>query len=673
MTTWIVFFGILALAFSIALFQYKPWKSKTIFWVLTAMRTLSLCTLFVILYNPEISRNTTELIKPKLAVLVDNSASIGFLGKDSLAQDFNAQLKNDTALNTKFDIEFFTFSNSTEQTDTLSFDGLQTNIGQVLLDTQELFRDEVAPIALITDGHQTVGASYSFLAKQLNQTVYPLVLGDTTQYRDLSIKQIHVNTYAFLDNTFPVEIFVHYNGTSKASTALEIYAENQLVFREKISLNTANNSVIVTPKLKADRVGIKRYTARLRPLEDEKILSNNSKPFALEIINQKLNIALISNLTHPDLGVFKSIIGTQKNYSIQRFTTDEFMNSPKDCAFVLLYEPDAHFSSVYTYIQKKNINSFTIGGTATDWAFLNSIQTHYIHQQTGETEEYQAEFNTDFDAFALIPLEFEDFPPLESAFGAIDISTPNEVLLYKSINGMTTKSPLLFAYNNENSRHAVLLGSGLWKWRLKAYQLNDSFKPFDVFFNIIFQYLSTQKKAKRLLVTHDPIFDGSNAIELFAQFFDENFQFNPNAQLEIEVNTPQFNQPLLFPLSLVGNTYNVDLSGLKPGNYNYKLRTTDQLISTAGQFEILDFNIESQFLNANYNSLNLLAKETGGRVFLENQYDDLIDQLLKNPNYKSIQKINKKDVPLIDYKWLLLLLILSLATEWFIRKYYGLI
>ena len=151
MTTWIVFFGILALAFSIALFQYKPWKSKTIFWVLTAMRTLSLCTLFVILYNPEISRNTTELIKPKLAVLVDNSASIGFLGKDSLVQDFNAQLKNDTALNTKFDIEFFTFSNSTEQTDTLSFDGLQTNIGQVLLDTQELFRDEVAPIALITD------------------------------------------------------------------------------------------------------------------------------------------------------------------------------------------------------------------------------------------------------------------------------------------------------------------------------------------------------------------------------------------------------------------------------------------------------------------------------------------------------------------------------------------
>ena len=605
--------------------------------------------------------------------MVDNSASIGFLGKDSLAQDFSTQLKNDTALNNRFDLQFFTFSNSTEQTDTSSFDGSQTNIGQALLETKELFRDEVAPIALITDGRQTIGNAYGYMAKQMNQTVYPVVLGDTTQYRDLSIKQINVNAYAFLDNTFPVEVFVNYNGASEVTTALEIYAENQLIFREKISLNNTKNSVIVTPKLKADRVGVKRYTARLRPLEYEKNLTNNNKPFALEIINQKLNIALISNLTHPDLGVFKSIIGTQKNYSIQRFTTDEFMNNPKDCTFVLLYEPDARFSSVYDYIQKQNINSFTIGGTATDWAFLNSIQTHYIHQQTGQTEEYQAVYNTDFDAFALMPLEFQDFPPLESVFGAIDISVPHEVLLYKSINGMTTKSPLLFTYKSEKSRHTVLLGSGLWKWRLKAFQLNESFKPFDAFFNVIFQYLSTQKKAKRLLATHDPIFDGSNPIEIFAQFFDENFQVNSNAQLEIELNTPKFNQPLLFPLSLVGNTYNVDLSSLKPGNYNYKLRTTDQLISTAGQFEILDFNIESQFLSPDFEQLNLLAKETGGQVFLENQYGNLIDQLLKNSNYKSIQKINKKAVPLIDYKWLLLLLILSLATEWFIRKYYGLI
>lgn len=673
MTTVFVLLGILALAFSLALFQYKPWKSRAVFWVLTAIRTLTLSTLFVLMFNPEINRNTTELIKPKLAVLIDNSQSIAFLGKDRLAKDFGVQLKNHSELNNKFDLHLFSFAQSILPKDSLTFNASQTNIGQALQETQELFKDQVAPVVLITDGHQTVGTSYMYMGKTLNQAVYPLVLGDTLQYKDLSIKQINVNSYAFLDNTFPVEIFVNYNGASEISTVLEIYSDRQLIFRKKLALNNANNSVVVTPKLKADRVGMKRFTAQLRPLVNEKIVTNNSKPFAIEIIDQKLDIALISNTTHPDLGVFKSIIEAQKNYSIQRFTPDEFMNKPNDYAFVVLYQPDARFSNVYNFIKKNNINSFTIGGIITDWSFLNDIQTHYKQEVAGQMEEYQAEFNPDFDVFSITPLKFKDYPPLHSVFGAIDITTSYDVILFKSINGITTQSPLLFTYNSENSRHVVLLGSGLWKWRLKTFQLNDSFKQFDAFFNVIFQYLSTQKKAKRLLVTHDPIFDGSNPIEIFAQFFDENFQFNPNVQLEIEVNGQALNQPLLYPLTLVSNSYKVDLNDLKPGRYTYKLRTNDQLFSTTGQFEILEFNIENQFSNADYHQLKQLANETGGRVFLENQFNDLIEKLIDNSNYKSVLKINKKAVPLVDYVWLFLLLITLLALEWFIRKYNGLI
>ena len=83
------------------------------------------------------------------------------------------------------------------------------------------------------------------------------------------------------------------------------------------------------------------------------------------------------------------------------------------------------------------------------------------------------------------------------------------------------------------------------------------------------------------------------------------------------------------------------------------------------------YNIETQFLNANYKAMNQLANTTGGQLFLENQYSGLLNELLKNSNYKTIQKISKKTVPLVDYKWLLLLLVLSLAAEWFIRKYNG--
>ena len=124
---------------------------------------------------------------------------------------------------------------------------------------------------------------------------------------------------------------------------------------------------------------------------------------------------------------------------------------------------------------------------------------------------------------------------------------------------------------------------------------------------------------------------------------------------------------------LVGDMYKVDLSDLKPGNYTYKINTKGQQFSTSGQFEILEFNVEAQFFNSDYQQLFQLATKTKGHVFLENEFDNLLDELLNNPKYKSVQRINKKTVPLINYKLLLLLIVLSLALEWFIRKYKGLI
>lgn len=673
MTTPLVLFGILAIviAFILALFQYKPWISEKVYWVLTAARTLTLSALFLLLINPETNIETIEVIKPKLGVLVDNSQSIKFLKKDSIARVLLNQIKSKSALSEKFDLHYFTFDNALYSDDSLSFDASQTNIGKSLIQAHEIFKDEVAPMLLLSDGNQTLGTSYGHIAKQFSSPIYPLVLGDTMQYIDLKIKQINVNTYAFLENTFPVEIFINYNGNDTKSTVLEIFQDETLVYKEKLQFSALNNSKVITPKLKASKVGFQRFSARLRPLTSEKVVSNNSKTFAVEVLDQKLKIALISKNTHPDIGVFNSVISSQKNYTFKRYTPEEFLKISEEFAFVVLYQPDYNFRSILE--QTKKINTFIIGGTSTEWSFLNANQTYFKQEVTKQKEAYQAAFNTNFDAFSITPLSFEDYPPLQSEFGTTEVSVPHQILLYKSINGRSSQMPLMFSYTNEGVRNIVFLGEDIWKWRLKSFQLDDNFEKFDAFFSAIFQYLSTQKISKRLVVTHNPVFDGSVATEIFAQFYDENFQFNPNASLDIEISSPQIKTSINYPLVVVGDMYKVDLSGLKSGKYTYKIKTSDQQFSTSGQFEILEFNVEAQFFNSDYQQLLQLASKTRGHVFLENEFDNLLDELLNNPNYKSVQRINKKTVPLINYKLLLLLIILSLALEWFIRKYKGLI
>jgi hypothetical protein len=675
MTTTIVLFGILAIviAFILALFQYKPWTSEKVFWALTLARTLTLSAIFLLLINPETVIKSAEFIKPKLAVLVDNSQSVKFLKKDSISLELLSQIKTNNSLSEKFDLHYFTFDNELSGGDSLNFNEPQTNIGKSLIQAHEVFKDDVSPILLLSDGNQTFGTSYGYIAKQFSDPIYPLVLGDTMQYIDLKIKQLNVNSYTFLDNTFPVEIFVNYNGSDTKSSVLEIFQDKTLVYKEELQFSGLNNSKVITPRLKASKVGLQRYSVRLRPLSSEKVVSNNNKTFAIEVIDQKLNIALISKNTHPDIGVFNSVISSQKNYTFIRYTPEEFLGISEEFAFIILYQPDYNFGSILEQIKTKKLNTFIVGGTSTEWSFLNATQPYFKQEITNQKEVYQAAFNTDFDAFSIIPLSFEDYPPLKTEFGTTEISVPHQILLYKSINGRPTKMPLMFSYTDEGVRNITLVAEDIWKWRLKSFQLDDNFEKFNAFFNVIFQYLSIQKTSKRLVANHSPVFDGSVATEIFAQFYDENFQFNPNASLDIEISSPQIKTSINYPLVLVGDMYKVDLSDLKPGNYTYKINTKGQQFSTSGQFEILEFNVEAQFLNSDYQQLFQLATKTKGHVFLENEFDNLLDELLSNPKYKSVQRINKKTVPLINYKLLLLLIVLSLALEWFIRKYKGLI
>lgn len=675
MTTTIVLFGILAIviAFILALFQYKPWTSEKVFWALTLARTLTLSALFLLLINPETVIKSAEFIKPKLAVLVDNSQSVKFLKKDSIARELLSQIKTNNSLSEKFDLHYFTFDNELSGGDSLNFNEPQTNIGKSLIQAHEVFKDDVSPILLLSDGNQTFGTSYGYIAKQFSDPIYPLVLGDTMQYIDLKIKQLNVNSYTFLDNTFPVEIFVNYNGSDTKSSVLEIFQDKTLVYKEELQFSGLNNSKVITPRLKASKVGLQRYSVMLRPLSSEKVVSNNNKTFAIEVIDQKLNIALISKNTHPDIGVFNSVISSQKNYTFIRYTPEEFLEISEEFAFIILYQPDYNFEFILKQIKTKKLNTFIVGGTSTEWSFLNATQPYFKQEITNQKEAYQAAFNTYFDAFSIIPLSFEDYPPLKTEFGTTEISVPHQILLYKSINGRPTKMPLMFSYTDEGVRNITLVAEDIWKWRLKSFQLDDNFEKFNAFFNVIFQYLSTQKTSKRLVANHSPVFDGSVATEIFAQFYDENFQFNPNASLDIEISSPQIKTSINYPLVLVGDMYKVDLSDLKPGNYTYKINTKGQQFSTSGQFEILEFNVEAQFFNSDYQQLFQLATKTKGHVFLENEFDNLLDELLNNPKYKSVQRINKKTVPLINYKLLLLLIVLSLALEWFIRKYKGLI
>lgn len=670
---YIILAGIIAL--SLALFQYiyKSKKRTNVSMFLTFLRFVSIFSLLLLLINPKFDKTTYFDEKPSLVIAVDNSESVAYLKQDLNVKQLISDLKSNEKLNEHFNLEIYRFGKDFEDSDSLSFDEKQSNPALVFDRLKQVQGAAVSPTLLITDGNQTYGNDYEFSTNGFKQPIFPIILGDTIQYMDVKIQQLNVNRYAYLKNQFPVEIIALYSGTSAINTQMKITSGNAILFSQNISFSKENASQVINLTLPANRVGVNSYKAEIVPIENEKNLINNVKNFAVEVIDQKTNVAIVSDIIHPDLGALKKSIEVNEQRQAAIIKPIEFINQSNDFQLVILYQPNNNFKLVYDEIEQLKLNSFVISGVNTSWPALNIFQSFYKQTITNQTEEFQPALNPNYSTFIIDDLNFGSFPPLISEFGELNFSVPVETILYKTVNGVQIKEPLLATFEMNDRREAILLGEGIWKWRAQTYLDNQSFTQFDNFIGKLVQYLSSNKKKTRLNVLFESFYNGTDDVNVNAQYFNKNYEFDPNAIINITLKNKETKESKSFPFVLKNTNYEVDLSGLPAGDYAFVVNVANENFSSSGEFKILDYNVEQQFLNANVKKLQKLATNSKGTFYYIDNTNSLVDNLINDNRFVTIQKSTKNVVPLIDWKFLLAIIALSLSAEWFIRKYNGLI
>ncbi|WP_138434029.1 VWA domain-containing protein [Winogradskyella algicola] len=677
MNTETILYIILALttALLLALFQYV-FKSKlntTLKIILTALRTASIFGIFLLLINPKFETNTYYDQKPTLVIAADNSESIAYLEQDEKLQEVLKKLQTNPEIQKRFNIETYSFSKALQPIDSLQFINQRSNISNALKQIGEVYSNQVAPIVLLSDGNQTYGTDYSFVSNLVKQPIYPVILGDSTIYTDLSIKQLNVNRYVFLKNRFPVEIITNYNGLESVNTELKIWSGSTVIFRKPIQFDAEKTSEIISTTLSANSVGVKTYRVELTPLNQEKNMVNNSKNFGVEVIDQKTNIALVSDILHPDLGALKKSIESNEQRSVSILKPNEYLDRINDFQLVILYQPNDSFNEVLSRVSDENLNSFIITGNTTNFSLLNNLQQAFKQTITNQSEDFQPELNRNYNTFIIDNLSFEDYPPLQSEFGTIEFSVPNDVILSKSVNGIDTDQPMLSTFEIGNTKHALLSGEGIWRWRAQSFLESESFNDFDNFIGKLVQYLSSNKKRSRLNIDYKSFYNGNDDVIISAQYFNKNYEFDSTAALTLVLKNRDDDGIREVPLLLNNGNYSVDLSGISAGSYNFTIKHNTEAVAASGSFEILEYNVEQQFLNADAEKLKALANNSQGTAVFSTETDKLISNLVEDSRYVIIQKSTKNVVSLIDWKYLLGLIAISLFIEWFIRKYNGLI
>jgi hypothetical protein len=661
-------------ALLIVLFQYffRSITKGRLRLVLSMLRFLVVFCAFLLLLNPKFTKKSFSLEKSNLLVLVDNSSSI----KQSTGQDQVDSildiLRSSSELGQKFNVQRFKFGKEFSILDSLDFSDNITNIGKGIRALNSIFGNSESAVVLLTDGNSTLGEDYEFYGKKQKFPIFSVVLGDTTKYEDLRIVQVNTNKYAFLKNKFPVEVFVSYDGDNEVATTLNITMNGINVHTRRVELSKNKNAESITVMLNASSVGLKTLRISLDPLAIEENKTNNVKYVAVEVIDEKTNVAIVSELLHPDMGALKKSIESNEQRSVSIIQPSVDLEKLREIDLLILYQPTPSFRSIYEYVSSSKVATFAITGPKTNWNFLNGIQNGYSKNSYGQVEEVSPLLNQSFDKFTIPDIQFENYPPLETNLGETMIIKRHDVLLSQKIKGSEIDEPLLVLMGDVQESEAVLFGENLWKWRIQNYRDHQNFNDFDLLIGKIVFFLTANEPRSRLVLNYSTFFESSMDAKITANYFDASFTFDPNAKIILDIKQKGRDVEQEFPLLLKGGYYEADLSNMPPGEYTFTVKVVNENLSKSGSFNIMDYDVEQQFTSSNYSKLERLSESTGGKVFYPSKTKDLINDLMGDANFKPVRKSDENVVSLVDFRFLLGIMVVALAAEWFIRKYNGL-
>lgn len=650
-------------------YYYRVKQPSKINLLLAIIRSLVFFLVLILLANPSITKNALSSQKTKLSVLVDNSSSIKFFKKDSLITHILESLKNNKRLNDNFKINYYSFGTTFKLSDTFSFDEYQTDISVPLERISKLQNNTIHPIILISDGNQTIGNDYQYTS--INDPVFPIVVGDTSMNNDVRISQINVNRYSFINNKFPIETILQYEGDKPVKLRYSIENNGKLIFNKLLNFSEKNNSQILRNYIKASQEGLNFFKSKIEYLKNEKNIVNNSKSFSVEVINKQSQILIVSSFYHPDLGALKKAIESdkQRKVSIKIIGNDDIQIN--DYQLIILYQPTKEFDSLLNQLNSNKSSFFMITGSKTDWSYVNNKSLGINKKYINELEKYTPIYNTSFLTFSQKNIGFENYPPLSDYFGEVLISIPHQTLLFQNINGYLSQMPLLINSYENNQKKVFLFGEGIWKWRSSSFQSYNTFKYFDRFIGNIIQYASNNKIRDRLDIDIKSSYNINSEISINAFYVDENYQFDNRATLLFTLLNKNTNQKRTLPFSLSNASYQLNLSSLDPGKYEYIISVDGQNISKKGKFVVNDFFVEKQFTRANSDKLDLLAKKTKGELYFEDNYNLLVDRLVNDKKFEIQNRYKEIVSSPINLRWIMILLIFLLSIEWLIRKYMG--
>lgn len=660
-------------ALIVALFQYyrvSKISNSVIKYILIILKTISFTAVLLLFLDLYYESKNYKKEKTPLYLLLDNSQSIKNRNLESEIENIKNQFSNSNIISNKYHLKFYQFGDNLEVLDSLDYSDHESNLELALNNIPEFRRYKNTPVVVVSDGNLT-NSNKNFAINNTSFDLYPLIVGDTTRYFDLELKQINHNKYSTPNSNIPLEILLNSNFNQNYMASIEITSGQEKIISKSLKFHSKERGKIIRCTIPSGKLGENFFKITIASSLKEKNLINNTKEFSLTVLDNSINVSIISSLSHPDIGALSRALNNYKNLNVRVINPDKSINI-NDTDILVLYQPNESYSEILNFIKSNNLSYCVITGNHTDFKQLNQFQDNYNFSLIDVKEQRSGilRLNTNFKSFKLDSIFINKLPLLESPAIINSSGIINDNTLFYNLTSQS-KNPVIKLLETNSERVVVINGENLWKWRVQFYQNKKSFQEFDYLCHTIIQYLYLAKLEKSHFdVIHNSEIRHLSNDKIRLTYYDENFQSTLKNELKITIKNIDNDLINTATLKKTDNYYEYDAANLNPGKFTYKIYDPINNHFHEGSFVISSYTAENKYLSSNYKSMKNLLKNND-QIFTTETSDNLLDILEETNNYLPLQteRISKK--PLIELNYLLFIIIFSLSLEWFINKYFG--
>jgi hypothetical protein len=332
--------------------------------------------------------------------------------------------------------------------------------------------------------------------------------------------------------------------------------------------------------------------------------------------------------------------------------------------------------AVLEEVRSRGVPVLFIISATTDSELFNQIASGLaVNIRRKAAEPVQGSLSPAFSLFTL-PEGFlehlQAWPPLETWFETYS-SEPSAIpFLTQKIRQLELADPLILFVKENGAKMGFITGEGIWKWRMHDYLEFNDHLVFDELVSRMMQYLIQDEKADRFIVTiPDELYEFSG-IRFTARLQNNSLESvnQPDVSLQIMDSARQTSE---YVMGRVSDYYELDLNGFQAGEYQFTAETQlgPERFTKKGNMIVRHRVLEQKVPVADYQDLRLVSYLTGGSFYAEADGDQLVKQLSETrPETVNIRP-EYKWYDLINLTWLLGMLIILLALEWFLRRWYG--